>query len=157
MGKMTGAARLRAMGGVIDLAPVNHAITWTNDAGEEHTFNVWVRRVSFWDAGEVWQHKGPEQRALMLTKIILLDDGKGGMEPLDLADARAIHPTLGMEFVKRFNELNGGEPKNSQPRTSSGVNSSSAELADEPSRKRNTDSPQTKSESGPHTESSAEP
>lgn len=126
------------MGAVLDLAPVKCSINWTNDAGEEYTFDVWIRRLSFSAAADVWGDSSPEKRALMLSKVVLLQ-GEKGPEPLAFEDAKAIHPTLGLEFVKKFNELNGQASKNSLPTTNSSANSSLTESAEEPSQKPESD------------------
>lgn len=137
MAKLKGMAALKAAGAIRGGEPKPREVTWTNDAGEVHTFDVWIKPMAFGAFLDLQKDNSPNKMAAALASLVLLEDESGARVPLDYETAMTLHPGLGLEIVKALNESNAG-PKNSQPPTNSSANSSSTESAAEPSQKQET-------------------
>lgn len=132
MGKLKGLAALKAAGAVRDGTPKKVEVTWKNDDGDEHTFDVWVKPMAFGTALELQADDSPNKLAVVLSSLVQLEGEDGKPMPLDYDTALNLHPGLGWQIVKAVNSRN-EPPKNSQPPTSSSASSSLPELAAEPS------------------------
>lgn len=134
MAKLKGLAALKAAGAIRGGDPRKVEVTWKNDDGVEHTFDVWIKPMAFGTALELQKDDSPNKMAAALASLVLLEDEGGNRVQLDYDTAMALHPGLGWEIVKAVNDSNAG-PKNSQPPTNSSANSSSTESAAAPSQK----------------------
>lgn len=132
MGKLKGLAALKAAGAVRDGTPKKVEVTWKNDDGDEHTFDVWVKPMAFGTALELQADDSPNKLAAVLSSLVQLEGEDGKPMPLDYDTALNLHPGLGWQIVKAVNSRN-EPPKNSQPPTSSSANLSLPESAAEPS------------------------
>lgn len=136
MAKLKGLAALKAAGAIRGGDPKKVEITWKNDEGEEHAFDVWIKPMAFGTALDLQKDDSPNKMAAALATLVMLEDESGKRVPLDYDTAMNLHPGLGWEIVKAVNG-SGEAPKNSQPPTNSSANSSSTESAAAPSQMRN--------------------
>lgn len=134
MAKLKGLAALKAAGAVRDGTPKKVEVTWKNDEGQDHTFDVWVKPMAFGTALDLQADDSPNKMAKVLSSLVLLEDDDGKTVPLDYDTALNLHPALGWQIVKAVNSRN-EPPKNSAPPTSSSANSSSQESAADQSQK----------------------
>lgn len=134
MAKLKGLAALKAAGAVRDTTPKKVEVSWTNDAGEEHTFDVWVRPMAFGTALEMQADATPSKLATALSSLVQIEGEGGKLVPLDYETALSLHPGLGWQIVQAVNARN-EPPKNSAPPTSSSASSSDQVSAAEPSQK----------------------
>lgn len=134
MAKLKGIAALKAAGAIRGGDPKKVEITWTNDEGEENTFDVWIKPMAFGTALELQQDDSPNKMAAALASLVMLEDEGGKRVPLDYETALCLHPGIGWEIVKAVNAGNAG-PKNSQPPTNSSASSSLMESAAKPSQR----------------------
>jgi hypothetical protein len=132
--------QLKAAGGVVSREPVKRQVTWkhVSQDGEEmeDTFDVWVIRASI--GTELAIHKESEKdREYVLTclaKRVMLENDKGKPITLPYEEWDSFDPTLALAIFQVAREVSSG-PKNSQPLKNSSVNLSSADLAEDPSKK----------------------
>lgn len=93
-------AALRAAGAFVDPAPIKESVTWNG-----HTFDVWVKRLSFADSELMASSimEGNQRRgALILSQALLLGDKQ---EPIDYDDAVQLDPTLANELIEAINRV----------------------------------------------------
>ena len=133
--------QLKAAGGLVPSALVPKDITWTDSAGNELTFTIHVRRLSYGESVSALKGiKGDgielNINAMIISACVRL--GENADEKLSYHDAIDLEPSLGMAMHKACNEVNGlgDEAKKSQPTTNSGASSSSRASAAKPLRKR---------------------
>lgn len=115
MTKAKGLAALKAAGALLGEEPRKVEISWKNDAGEQHEFDMWIRPMSFGAALELREDSSPNKIASALASLVLLEDEEGNRVPLGYDTARGLHPGLGWEILKA---INGTAAKNSLPPTS---------------------------------------
>lgn len=100
---------LKAMGAVVDAAPIPRDITFTLDDGVERTFTIHVRRLSIGDF-EKLQHVPGDDRSQFATVISnAVHLGEGGKEIIPYTAAYQFHPALANAMVHEVNEVNGGK------------------------------------------------
>lgn len=93
-------AALKAAGAFVAPEPIKETVTWNG-----HTFDVWIKPVSFADSEKMLaaMASGDAARgALVLSKSILLGDNK---EPLSYEDALNLEPSLGMALVQAVQKV----------------------------------------------------
>lgn len=152
--------KLKAMGGILPSAMVPKEINWVTADGEEVSFTVFVRRLSYGESVAVFKDVSRDeeinQAAWKIAACVRL--GENGEQKLTYDEAMALDLTLGVAMCKACNEVNGfgGESKNSRPPTSSGASLSSQASAAEPSKKHKKTSATRKSTSGRHIVKSAD-
>lgn len=115
MGQTKGLAALKAAGAILGDEPRKVPITWENDDGVKHTFDIWVRPMSFGTAIELRDSAGANKIAQALGSLVMLEGDGGKLEPLGYDAAVGLHPGLGWELLKA---VNGDSGKNSPPPTS---------------------------------------
>lgn len=107
-------ASLKAMGAVVDAAPIPRDITFTLDDGVEQTFTIFVRRMSIGEAEKVLRSSTDHERsqyALIISSSVSL--GENGSEVIPYTTAYQFHPALANAMVDAVNEVNGNVPKKS--------------------------------------------
>lgn len=93
-------AALKAAGAFVAPEPVKESVTWNG-----HTFEVWIKPVSFADSEKMISAmaSGDSARgALVLSNSILLGENK---EPLSYEDALKLEPSLGMALVQAVQKV----------------------------------------------------
>lgn len=122
-------------------APVYKQVTWTNDDGQECTFDVYVRRLSYHSAvSDVQAASGKgDGLAGRIAACICDKHGKPVFKPDDITgeadpERGALHPDLTLALLEAIGEVNGlGKRKSSAKSKKSGTNLSSPASADAPS------------------------
>ncbi|MGI2152570.1 phage tail assembly chaperone family protein, TAC [Shewanella oncorhynchi] len=146
--------------------PERREISWKNSNGETNKAVVFIRKESFATAqSEARNYNlGVDWLTSRIVSSIVDEHGKPLFEVDDILGNDAHGPicdSLGYALIGAINEVNGiglkPDPKALPPTTSSGTNSSSQALADEPSKKPSKTSHTEKSSTGSPTEQSSAP
>lgn len=93
--QLSTLAALKGAGAVLASAPKQTEVTWKNDAGEEFTFTVLIKPMSFGAALEFGKGADHKETAQAISSLVLFDDGEGGHASLSYEDALNLHPALG--------------------------------------------------------------
>lgn len=101
---------LKAMGAVVDLAPVRKSVEWTHkdEHGEERTvtFDVFITRLSFGMIDRLSKVNSADRSSnaeLIAASVRLGEDAEERM-PYDIAFS--LHPSLALELVRAIGEVN---------------------------------------------------
>ena len=97
---LSSLAALKAAGAVLGDAPKPVTVKWANDVGEEFSFNILVRPMSFGASLDFSGKKDRKSIAEAISALVLLDDGNGGHVSLSYDDAIALHPRLGWSIFE---------------------------------------------------------
>ena len=130
--------QLQEAGGFVSAELVKKEVEWTHtdkQSGESITdkFDVYVKRQSFGVVQETFTGNSDREKSASYIANSLRF-GEDGCEAMSYKQAYQLDPALAFKFVAviaEVNKTNEGPPKNSVPPTSSGMNSSSTELAAE--------------------------
>lgn len=98
--KPTTLADLKAAGAALGGPPRSAEVKWTNDAGEEFTFTVLIKPMSFGAALDFDPRTDSKAAAQIISSLVLLDDGEGGHTQMSYEDALALHPRLGFSLFQ---------------------------------------------------------
>lgn len=98
-------AEIRNIGGFVSAEPVKLPVTW-----KEHTFDVFVKRLSFGDVEKLYGFEDGARSARMISAAILLGEDK---EPISYDDAYRLDVSLATKLIEAFNTVNGIDQKKS--------------------------------------------
>lgn len=97
-----------ARGGYADTAPIKKPITWTDDAGDEHSGEVFVVRQAFGDVEQsLFDLDAQEKRgqmACLISACIRL--GEDANERFTYEQAYSLNPSAAWSMVAAINEVN---------------------------------------------------
>ena len=96
-------AEIRNAGGFIPAEPVKVEIKW-----KEHTFDVWVKRLSFGEVENLHAAEGGPNIRRMISAAILLGEDK---EPITYEEAFQLEVSLAMVLIDAFNSVNNIDQK----------------------------------------------
>lgn len=93
-------ADLKAAGAFVAPEPIKESVTWNG-----HTFDVWVKPVSFADSEKMitaMASGDASKGALLLSNSVLLGDNQ---EPLAYEDALRLDPNLAITLVQAVQKV----------------------------------------------------
>lgn len=98
--QLSSLAELKAAGAVLGDGPKPVTVKWANDTGEEFSFNILVKPMSFGASLDLSGEEDRKSIAEAISALVLLDDGNGGHVSLSYDDAIALHPHLGWSIFE---------------------------------------------------------
>lgn len=91
---------LKKAGALLGDDPVKRQVNWTNPAGEDYTFDVWVKPMSFGMALDLNEKSDRQQIASALSALVLFEDDDGARVPLEYEDALNLDPSFGLAILQ---------------------------------------------------------
>ena len=123
--------------------PVLKTVSFTAEDGEEVEFDVWIRKMSYKAAVDQSNLTAEERQhyiANNVSKYIVNEDGSPFFESIDrvlgvgdYAQEGGLTANMAITLHKAIDEVNSGGKSKSATKMSSGANSSSMALVEEPS------------------------
>lgn len=96
-------AEIRNAGGFVSAEPVKVEIKW-----KEHTFDVWVKLLSFGDVETLHASDDRSRFARMISTSILMGEDK---EEITYEDAFRLNAGLAMKLIAALNSVNNVDEK----------------------------------------------
>lgn len=103
---------LRAKGAFVSAHPVKKSVTWKTTEGEDVSFDVFVKKLSFGDYERLFLSESDDRSrmARVLSETVKLGDE--GKDDLTYKDAYQLEPSLARALIDAVNGVNGvGGPK----------------------------------------------
>lgn len=91
---------LKKAGALLGDDPVKRQVQWTNGAGEDYTFDVWIKPMSFGMALDLNEKADRQQIAAALSALVMFEDDKGKRVPLEYEDALNLDPSFGLAILQ---------------------------------------------------------
>ena len=98
---------LRAKGAFVSAHPVKRTATWKTQEGEEVTFDVHIKRLSFGDYERLFLSESDDRSRMARVLCETVRLGNDGKEPLPYEDAYQLESTLARVLLEHVNSVNG--------------------------------------------------
>ena len=91
---------LKKAGALLGGEPVKRRVEWTNRDGDQFSFDVWVKPMSFGMALDLNEKSDRKQIASTLAALVVFEDENGKRVPLEYEDALNLDPSFGLAILE---------------------------------------------------------